>query len=245
MSVTGRNAQTLRWSPTAIAMMSSALIAARSPMLALATFRFAPPRMDASDDRQKKIDAIFATGDDQDYLLNRDSLVSTEMDLERAALGATKRLTSGRQPCPQIETISPRCFGWTIELCGLSLLCHDCTLYFLNGEGDGDFGTARVTMQGGDDSEVIEEAIDVCPADCIHTCSRNELEILEEYRSLYLNELLAKWQARRLVSNGEGGGGSAAPHWRDPLVNIGWQKGPKYVRSARLRMERPLLKDDV
>ena len=61
-------------------MMSSALIAARSPMLALATFRFAPPRMDASDDRQKKIDAIFATGDDQDYLLNRDSLVSTEMD---------------------------------------------------------------------------------------------------------------------------------------------------------------------
>ena len=46
-------------------------------------------------------------------------------------------------------------------------------------EGDDDFGTARVTMQGGDDSEVIEEAIDVCPADCIHTCSRNELEVLE------------------------------------------------------------------
>ena len=227
-------------------MMASALIAARSPMLATFAYRFAPPRMDAADDRQKKIDAIFATGDDQDYLLNRDSLVSTEMDSsellrrdEAADLWPAALSTDRDDQSAMLWVDELSCVG-----------CRYCATIarstFSMAEGDGDFGTARVTMQGGDDSEVIEEAIDVCPADCIHTCSRNELEILEEYRSLYLNELLAKWQARRLVSNGEeGGGGSAAPHWRDPLVNTGWQKGPKYVRSARLRMERPLLKDDV
>ena len=67
--------------------------------------------------------------------------------------------------------------------------------------------------------------------------------MLESYRSLYLDDLLAVWQTRRLVSQGEGGGGSAVPHWRDPLVNKGWMKGSKYVRSARLKMDRPLIAD--
>ena len=57
--------------------------------------------------------------------------------------------------------------------------------------GDEDFGTARVTQQAGDEAEVLSEAIDACPADCIHACSRNELVVLEEYRALFQQELLA------------------------------------------------------
>ncbi|EOD25997.1 hypothetical protein EMIHUDRAFT_48350, partial [Emiliania huxleyi CCMP1516] len=43
-------------------------------------------------------------------------------------------------------------------------------------------GTARAVQQGGDHPEVVEEAISSCPADCIHRCSRAELEVLEEHR---------------------------------------------------------------
>ena len=35
---------------------------------------------------------------------------------------------------------------------------------------DGKHGKARCYQQGEDVIEAIEEAIDVCPADCIHKC---------------------------------------------------------------------------
>ena len=43
---------------------------------------------------------------------------------------------------------------------------------------DDDFGMARVVQQGGDCEDTVEEAIDSCPADCIHKCTRSELKVL-------------------------------------------------------------------
>lgn len=105
-----------------------------------------------------------------------------------------------------------------------------------------EFGTARVVQQGGDVPETVEEAIACCPADCIHWCTRSELELLEEHRGLgHLHDLQAKFQTRRLVSQGDGGGSVAAPYWRDPITHQGWRKGDKYVRSRRLSLVDPLI----
>ncbi len=112
---------------------------------------------------------------------------------------------------------------------------------FAIAEGDSDYGTARVVQQSGDTAETVDEAIASCPADCIHKCSRVELEILEEYRELYMNDLMARSHTQRLVGQGEGGGSLASPHWRDPLVNTGWRKGRKYVKTERLRLSDPLI----
>ncbi|KAJ1622242.1 4Fe-4S single cluster domain-containing protein, partial [Pavlovales sp. CCMP2436] len=45
-----------------------------------------------------------------------------------------------------------------------------------------DYGRARVFSQAGDDQEMIDEAIDCCPVECIHTVSHTELVRLEGYR---------------------------------------------------------------
>ena len=106
------------------------------------------------------------------------------------------------------------------------------------------YGVAQVVQQGGDSEDVVEEAIDCCPNDCIHFCTRSELEVLEEHRSLgYIDDLLASYHlGGRLTSEGEGGKGMAVPHWKDPIVNQGWRKGDKYVRTRRNRMVDPLLR---
>ena len=131
------------------------------------------------------------------------------------------------------------------------------------------YGTAKVVQQGGDLEDVVEEAIDCCPNDCIHKCTRSELELLEEHRSHgYIDDLLASFHlGGRLTSEGEGGKGMAIPHWKDPITHQvrtrilpralghcwclccsrgllmwqGWRKGDKYVKTRRLRMTDPLL----
>ncbi|NEP59209.1 MAG: ferredoxin [Symploca sp. SIO2G7] len=45
-----------------------------------------------------------------------------------------------------------------------------------------DHGKARVFRQHGDPEEVIEEAIDTCPVNCIHWIDYTELEELEDER---------------------------------------------------------------
>jgi len=99
-----------------------------------------------------------------------------------------------------------------------------------------EYGTAMVMEQGGDQKDVIEEAIDVCPADCIHSCSRAELETLEEYRELYQGDMMAKfYHGSRLIGEGSGGGAGAAPNWRDPFVHTSWRQGSKFVKTERLK----------
>ncbi len=45
-----------------------------------------------------------------------------------------------------------------------------------------DYGRARVFNQNGDTEELIEEAMDTCPVNCIHWVDYTELKKLEESR---------------------------------------------------------------
>ncbi|MEM6867527.1 MAG: ferredoxin [Cyanobacteria bacterium P01_C01_bin.121] len=45
-----------------------------------------------------------------------------------------------------------------------------------------DYGRARVICQNGDSEELIQEAIDTCPVDCIHHVDYTELRALEQDR---------------------------------------------------------------
>ncbi|WP_375477239.1 ferredoxin [uncultured Nostoc sp.] len=45
-----------------------------------------------------------------------------------------------------------------------------------------DYGRSRVVRQDGDAEEIIQEAIDTCPVDCIHWVDYTELKKLEEER---------------------------------------------------------------
>lgn len=47
---------------------------------------------------------------------------------------------------------------------------------------EADYGRSRVIRQDGDPEEVIQEAIDTCPVDCIHWTDYTELKRLEEER---------------------------------------------------------------
>ena len=45
-----------------------------------------------------------------------------------------------------------------------------------------DYGRSRVVRQDGDSEDVIQEAMDTCPVDCIHWTDYTEIEKLEEER---------------------------------------------------------------
>lgn len=45
-----------------------------------------------------------------------------------------------------------------------------------------DYGRSRVIRQDGDSDEIIQEAIDTCPVDCIHWVDYTELRRLEDER---------------------------------------------------------------
>jgi ferredoxin len=45
-----------------------------------------------------------------------------------------------------------------------------------------DYGRSRVVRQDGDSEELIQEAIDTCPVDCIHWVDYTDLKKLEEER---------------------------------------------------------------
>lgn len=45
-----------------------------------------------------------------------------------------------------------------------------------------DYGRSRVIQQDGDSEELIQEAIDTCPVDCIHWIDYTELKQLESIR---------------------------------------------------------------
>ncbi|HEY9857924.1 MAG TPA: ferredoxin, partial [Candidatus Obscuribacterales bacterium] len=45
-----------------------------------------------------------------------------------------------------------------------------------------DYGRSRVIRQDGDPEDIVQEAIDTCPVDCIHWVDYTELRQLEEER---------------------------------------------------------------
>jgi ferredoxin len=62
--------------------------------------------------------------------------------------------------------------------------CKNCALVARNTIlMEEEFGKARVFAQGGDFDELIAEAIDSCPVNCIHYVSREDLVTLETERA--------------------------------------------------------------
>lgn len=53
-----------------------------------------------------------------------------------------------------------------------------------------DYGRSRVVRQDGDSEELIQEAIDTCPVDCIHWVDYTELKKLEEERQFQVIPLI-------------------------------------------------------
>mmetsp|Transcript_19308 Transcript_19308/g.61176 ORF Transcript_19308/g.61176 Transcript_19308/m.61176 type:complete len:377 (-) Transcript_19308:771-1901(-) len=80
-----------------------------------------------------------------------------------------------------------------------------------------DFGRARVFQQGGDKQELIDEAIECCPVECIHQVSHTELVRLENYREEQLWKVQAKYWKSRLV--GPEIGIPNVPNWWTPLMD--------------------------
>ena len=206
------------------------------------------------EEKQRKIDILFgapppvegATNAGQStanlaYLTSRGDLVGTTDSSELLALDEANDFWPEHLP-KDLDSTKDQEMLWVDELsCIGCTWCADVARSTFRME-DNVYGQARVIQQGGDSQDTVDEAIDCCPADCIHHCTRNELEVLEEHRSLgYLDDLLQKFSTRRLMGEGEGGGAAAAQHWRDPIVHQGWRKGEKYVKSRRLRLEDPLL----
>ncbi len=53
-----------------------------------------------------------------------------------------------------------------------------------------DYGRSRVIRQDGDSDELIQEAIETCPVDCIHWVDYNELKKLEDERKYQVIPLI-------------------------------------------------------
>ncbi|MEH2288895.1 ferredoxin [Nostoc sp.] len=53
-----------------------------------------------------------------------------------------------------------------------------------------DYGRSRVVRQDGDTEEIVQEAIDTCPVDCIHWVDYTELKKLEEERKYQVIPLI-------------------------------------------------------
>jgi len=210
------------------------------------------------EEKQRKLDILFnapppiegatetSSTESMAYLLVREELVGTIdssslLNLDEASDLWPEHLS----PAAETDRAVDKDMWWVDELsCVGCTWCADVARSTFRMQNDDcAYGQARVIQQGGDNAETVEEAIACCPADCIHPCTRDELELLEEYRSLgYTDDLLARFQASPTSrSQGDGGGSMAAPHWRDPITHQGWRKGEKYIKSRRLRMEDPLL----
>ena len=115
--------------------------------------------------------------------------------------------------CQMVWVDEPSCIG-----CGFCPAVARNTFVM-----DPAYGKARAYQQGGDVRECVDEAIDSCPANCIHYCTRDELEVLEEHRGLHLEDSLA-------IGNRMGGFAS----WRDPLNSESWRK----VENSRREQSR-------
>lgn len=53
-----------------------------------------------------------------------------------------------------------------------------------------DYGRSRVVRQDGDSEELVQEAIDTCPVDCIHWVDYTELKKLEQERQYQVIPLI-------------------------------------------------------
>ena len=134
----------------------------------------------STEDREAKVAQLFAPPAEDAYLDERPTLIG---EIGSAALLEMDEKAGFWPPGLSTDRDAPAMI-WVDEYSCVG--CRWCACVARNTfTVTEDYGTAMVVDQGGDQQDVIEEAIDVCPADCIHACSRADLEILEEYRELY------------------------------------------------------------
>ena len=145
------------------------------------------------------------------YLQKRDSLIGAVDSHELLSADSTHGLLpsslSRDSTLPQLTYVDEsRCIG-----------CRYCAeIARSTFRMEAEFGAARVFQQSGDTADVIAEAIDCCPVDCIHAVSFNELEVLERHRRGLLagGGMAAAQGAGKLAARAEG---RDTANWRSPL----------------------------
>jgi ferredoxin len=173
-------------------------------------------RLLLDEERERRVAKIFAAPEEDAYLDERAELVG-EIDSSELL---TRDEAAGFWP-PELST-DPEvpAMLWVDEYSCIGCRWCACVARSTFKISD-DYGTAHVMQQGGDQQDVIEEAIDVCPSDCIYPCSREELETLEEYRGLYQDDMMGRYyHGRRMVGEGSGGGSAAAPVSCQPTTPV-------------------------
>lgn len=158
-----------------------------------------------------KLDAVLQPPGDEHYIMHeRPTLVgeissSELLDRDEAAGFWPADLEPGAD-----STAKQMVFVDEISCTGCAWCPHVGRSTFAMGE---DYGKARAHQQGEDALDTIEESRDICPAECIHFVTRDELRVLEEHRELHLESTQAEGWSQ---------GGSA--DWREPLENDGWRR---------------------
>ena len=191
--------------------MLSAAFAQRALLARGSELCWLPIRMRQSEDEiQAKLDALYGASS-SDYLQqDRPKLVGEINSASLFAADARNNLlptaVESDANLPQLTFVDEaRCIG-----------CRSCAEVARSTfRMEDDFGAARVYQQCGDNAEVIEEAVDCCPVDCIHRVSYNELCVLEDHReSMFTSGDMAATQGvGKLSARAEGRDG--APNWRE------------------------------
>ena len=116
-----------------------------------------------------------------DFLPEGDQLVPERSGLE-PELGGLLREAEGRSGLePELGGVFRQRGVYVDEITCIG--CKHCahvarnTFYI-----EPDYGRSRVIRQDGDSEEMIQEAIETCPVDCIHWVNYAELKHLEEER---------------------------------------------------------------
>ena len=122
----------------------------------------------------EKLDAVYPTP----YLQERDALMGQLRSSELLRRDSLEDMwPSNLDPDPEARSCV-----WVDELSCVG--CTECMNVarstFTMGYDYAGKRVARVTQQGEDDLDTIDEAVATCPADCIQWCSQSELQALEE-----------------------------------------------------------------
>lgn len=119
-------------------------------------------------------------GDNQEFVEHLDNdVVRTNLEPELGGLLRSQEERSGLEPELGGSLRQTGVYVDEITCIGCKHCAHVArnTFYI-----EPDYGRSRVVRQDGDPEEVIQEAIDTCPVDCIHWVNYTELKQLEAER---------------------------------------------------------------
>lgn len=172
-----------------------------------------------ADELSGSLDAIMLPGGDESYLNDRPQMLGTVSSSELLTLDEKADFWPTDLE-PGYSDAKQMLFVDEISCTGCAWCPHVARSTFDTKASE--YGKARVFQQGEDVIDALEEAIDVCPAECMHWVTREELEILEEHRELHLESMQAEdWRF----------GGNA--DWREPLRSDGWRRTENCRQSGK------------